>query len=394
MNFKPLLTLIICLVSLSVYAQDASTSSNQNAKSYQDEFDKTGLTKENIIVSQKEMNKLLLGSFSNEKVKSSVSDLIKIKIRSKERIREWYNNSIDLLAPDYKDQDMKDLDSVRGLMEAESERQYMKAIEVMYAKNKVNHDLRVFPAFTAYMAMLYNNSEREINFFQNTTLNFGDDNASFKNEIVSGYLWAIKTTLSTVLTRSEQKQLSADKLEGLTDPQLESTLKAIEDENKANSTFTKIISGGGEANLDFKFPIFNFFGNEKSIPKLRSDIKYRLSADLPVAGSSIDKKDINLFNVFSLETKLIIPFMSFNTVKKEGVESFSAFVKYDINNIGGTAAFYNTLQINKDRFWYGEYSGGLIYKNFLFYYTNQKANKAALHGMNKGRLAVALVKQF
>ena len=45
--------------------------------------------------------------------------------------------------------------------------------------------------------MLYYNSDKQFDFFQNTNLSIGDNNAAFKNEIVTGYFEFLKVGLST-----------------------------------------------------------------------------------------------------------------------------------------------------------------------------------------------------
>jgi len=394
MNTKILLLTGGIFFSSFAFAQEAVSQKEVYSIKSDVLYEKTIRNIKEIIPNQKALQNKLLEHADKRGMFKSVNELNAVKKKAKNDIKSWYSASLDSIGNGTSKRSIQWLDSVRYKKEAESEAELMRMAELMYAKNRICKDMRVFPVFTSYMGMLYDNTDKDINFFQNTTLNFGQDNASFKNEIVSGYLWSVRTSLSTVLARENKKDISADQLQNLNDKQVDSLVRVTDELNRTKSTLVKVISGGGEVNLTFKYPLLNFFGNLKSYPKIRSDISYRLSADLPVAGSSIPGKEINLFNVFCVETKLIIPILSFNTVKKEGFESFSLFGKFDVNNIGGTQAFYDNLELDKKRFWYTEYSCGLIYKNFLVYYTDQHFNKSALHGMNSGRLGVALVRQF
>ncbi len=333
---------------------------------------------------------------AKEKIFGSIHDVMSARRDAEKRMKEWYNltlDSIRLGTIKDKNMDIDALDKLRKDRESQIEKEYNRSIEFLYSKNKYK-SLRVFPAFNNYMSMLYYNSDKRFDFFQNTNLSFGNNNGSFESEVVSGYLWIFRTSLSTVLSKESVKKINPAELKGLSDHQVDSLVTSTDKTNRANNTLLKIISGGGEANLNFKAPLLNLWGNTKGNIKVKSDITGRISGGLPIADNAIPQSEINIFYLVGIENKVIIPVINFDSKKKEGFESFSLFGKYDIKNVGGSEVFYSSLGIAQKPFWYAEYSVGLTFKNYLIYYTGQHFYSSALEGSSKGRLALALIKEF
>jgi hypothetical protein len=349
-----------------------------------------------ILNEQTQMQQQIQQSYvdAKEKIFGSIQDVTSVRRTANDKLKIWYKTTLDSIETGkITNIEIDDLDRIRKDREDKIESEYHRSIEFLYSRNKYK-SLRVFPAFNGYMSMLYYNSDKRFDFFQNTNLSFGNDNGSFESEVVSGYLWIFRASLSTVLSRESLKKINSNELKGLTDLQVDSLVIATDKSNLANNTLLKVISGGGEANLNFKAPLLNLWGNKKGKIKIKSDIVGRISAGLPIAGSSIPESEISIFNLVGIENRIIIPVINFDTKKKEGYEAFALFGKYDFKNVGGSETFYSSLGISQKRFWYAEYSIGLTFKNYLIYYTNQTFYNNSLEGNNKGRLAVALIKEF
>lgn len=322
----------------------------------------------------------------------SVQTLLKERRNSRRALNEWYELTLDSIQNDQIDLTIRELDSLRKINKKKIDSIYYSNVEFLYSRNKYK-DVRFLPAFNSYMSMLYYNADKKFDFFENTTLSLGDENLSLESEIVTGYLWIFKASLTTAVSKAAQEEIPSEALEGLTDSEVNDLIEKRDNSNSKSNTLVKVISGGGEANLKFKAPIFNIFGNEPNNIKFKNDLKFQLSVDIPYAFNYISEKDISLFNVVGLENKLLIPIIDFDPKEKEGFEAFSIFAKYDINNIGGTSEFYKSLNIPENRFWYSEYSFGLNYKNYVIYYTDQIFSNE-LSGDNRGRLSIAFIKQF
>lgn len=384
-NLKSILTAVSVLLALTSQGQIDTTKLKQQQ-----------IQTVRILNDQIQLQQQIQQSYedANEKIFGSVHDITSARKVARNDLNNWYNITLDSIEQNWiTNIDIDDLDNLRKDRESKIEKEYNRSIEFLYSRNKYK-GLRVFPAFNNYMSMLYYNSDKRYDFFQNTNLSFGNDNGSFESEVVSGYLWIFRTSLTTVLSKESSKKINPDELKGLTDQQVDSLVISTDKTNLANITLLKIISGGGEANLNFKAPLLNLWGNAKGKIKTKSDIVGRISAGLPIAGNSIPKSEINIFNLVGIENRIIIPVINFDTKKKEGYEAFALFGKYDFKNVGGSETFYSSLGISQKRFWYAEYSVGLTFRNYLIYYTNQTFYNPTLEGNNKGRLAVALIKEF
>ncbi len=349
-----------------------------------------------FIQNQQQQQQQIQQQFSNysQKIFGAVNDVVSERNATKKEIKKWYTTTLDSIRRGLiANLTIEDLDKIRKERMLDSDIAYYHSIDFLYSENKYKA-VRVFPAFNNYMSMLYYNADKKFDFFQNTNLSFGGDNASFETEAVSGYLWIFRTSLTSTLSREYQETIDPELLKGLTDNQLDSLVNIRDSINIQSNTLLKLISGGGEANLKFRAPLLNIWGNEPRNIKIKSDLYAQISADLPSVGNSIPEKDISLFNVFGIENKLLIPVINFDSKTKEGYEAFSFFGKFDIKNVGGTPEFYKNLSIPEQRFWYSEYSIGINYKNYLIYYTDQIFYEDNLAGENRGRLNVALVKQF
>lgn len=384
-NIKSILTFILILLAFTSQGQTDTTKLQQQQ-----------IQTVKILNDQIQLQQQIQQSYvdAKEKIFGSVQEVTSARNVARKALKTWYNLTLDSIEQRLiTNLDINDLDNLRKDKEIMIEKEYHRSIEFLYSRNKYK-GLRVFPSFNNYMSMLYYNSDKRYDFFQNTNLSFGNDNGSFESEVVSGYLWIFKTSLTTILSKESTKKINPDELKGLTDQQVDSLVISNDKTNLANNTLLKIISGGGEANLNFKAPFLNLWGNSKGMIKIKSDIVGRISAGLPIAGNSIPKSEINIFNLVGIENRIIIPVINFDTIKKEGYEAFALFGKYDLKNIGGSETFYSSLGISQKRFWYSEYSVGLTFKNYLIYYTNQTFHNPTLGGNNKGRLAVALIKEF
>ena len=385
MKTYKLLIVFLLLIQFAAYSQTDSLMYQQKH-----------LETQQFIDNQQQNQQQIQQQFTNysQKIFGAITDVVSVKNETKKEIKLWYNTTLDSIRDGLiNGLEIEDLDKLREEREQDCDSAYYRSIDFLYSKNKYKA-IRIFPAFNNYMSMLYYNADSKFDFFQNTSLSFGGDNASFESEVVSGYLWIFRTSISTILSRESQEKIDPESLKGLTDNQVDSLVNIRDSINVLNNTLLKVISGGGEANLKFRAPLLNIWGNEYKKLKIKSDLFGQISADLPLAGSSISEKDISLFNVIGIENKVIIPIINFNPKSKEGYEAFSLFGKFDIKNIGGTSEFYESLSIPEKRFWYSEYSLGISFKNYLIYYTDQIFYEDHLSNENRGRLNVALIKQF
>lgn len=384
-NLKSLLSVTFILVTLSSKAQIDTTK-----------FKLQQIQTIKILNNQIQLQQQVQQSFLDAKIKFlvSIQDVTSARKTANKELNSWYDLTLDSIEKGLLTGiTIDDLDNLRKDKERMIEKEYNRSVEFLYTRNKYKA-LRVFPAFNNYMSMLYYNSDKRFDFFQNTNLSFGNDNGSFESEVVSGYLWIFRTSLTTILSKESVVKINPNELRGLTDQQVDSLVLSTDKTNLSNNTLLKIISGGGEANLNFKAPLLNLWGNAKGKIKIKSDIVGRVSASLPIAGNAIPKSEINIFNFVGVENRMIVPVINFDAKKKEGYEAFALFGKYDVRNVGGSETFYSSLGISQNRFWYTEYSLGLTFKNYLIYYTNQTFHSSSLAGNNRGRLAVALVKEF
>lgn len=329
-----------------------------------------------------------------EKIFPAISKVTNAKQDAMDELDEWFNKSLDSIENGTKkDMTLAQLEAKWKERQDEIDVNYHRSLEFLVAKNKRKR-YRVFPSFNPYMSMLYYNSDKKFEFFQNINLSFGEDNRAFESEIVSGYLWAFRVSLSTVLATESTERLSPETLAGLSREQVDNLISENEKVNLANNTLLKVISGGGEANLNFKFPILNFWGNHVKNINLKSDLSGRLSGNLPLAGNSIPGSEVNFFTTIGFENYVIVPIRNFSIQKKQGFQTFAFFGRFDIKNVGGTSEFFNSLNIPSERFWYSGYSFGLTYSNLLIFYNNQTFHNSPLENNNKSRFGVGLIQQL
>ena len=324
---------------------------------------------------------------------SSINKIYKSRKSGYRDIKKWFISSLTSIYYKESTLTIEELERLRERRLHIVDSSFNNSIEFFYNLKKYD-GFRIFPVYSAYMCMLYYNDLEKINFFQNTNLGIGDNSGSFKSDIISGYLGIFKISFSSVLSKLHTEKITQDQLNGLTEIQMDSLIAATDSVNKSKATLNKLISGGGEANLSFKTPFINCWGNYKNHVKFKTDIVINFCGEVPVAGNDIPKDKINFFGSFGLENKLIIPVLDFDMSKKEGFEAFAFFGQYNIYAVKGSNSFYSNIGIKNRPLLFSEYSFGFAYKYYCIYYSNQIFFDSELSKMSYGRLSVALIKQF
>lgn len=332
---------------------------------------------------------------------TSLKRMIEITSVKKEKVREakeFFKKSLENIKPSDSRDEIKKLENLYNDKLKIIQSSYYKALENHYAYNKFKA-IRLLPATKNYLCKIYyGEQEKGIRLLKQTDLSFGNKNTSFENEVVAGYLSFMRLGISSTLAVEETETFSNEDLEDLTSDQINDLIDKIDSTNLSNSTLSKIISGGGEVNIKGKTPLFNLFGNYDNKFKLISDLTFQYSMNVPAVGNTIPQEELYLFNSFGIENKAILPIINFTGDTSEdvveGKEAFAFFGKFNLKNAGGNKAFRENLNIDDERFWYYEWSFGLIYKNFVIHYTDQIFKSDQLDGSNTGRLSATVTKLF
>ena len=182
----------------------------------------------------------------------------------------------------------------------------------------------------AFFDILYDNKGERFSVLNNTGFSVGNNSGSIYSELVSGNLSVLRVSLGAMVSSSSANDLESAKQE---------------------EAYQRLVSSGGNTVLDIEYPLAYIHSRNNQF-NFVSRLRAKGTADFPEFGTTTDK--------FAGSASFGVDFYADAALTNNKLRFFGAF---NYNQYYGTEEYAKNLGINDKSFTFGQLTVGLVFNN-------------------------------